>query len=74
MMKFNVLFLSRSKGLMNPGLRSPEEPCRHKILDLIGDVSLFARNGSQGLPVANIIAYKVCLCHVRSGCTVFDLH
>ncbi|XP_023731374.1 probable UDP-3-O-acyl-N-acetylglucosamine deacetylase 1, mitochondrial isoform X1 [Lactuca sativa] len=54
----NAVVFSRSKGLMNPGLRSPEEPCRHKILDLIGDVSLFARNGSQGLPVANIIAYK----------------
>ncbi|KAL4569463.1 hypothetical protein LXL04_025101 [Taraxacum kok-saghyz] len=54
----NAVVFSISKGLMNPPLRSPEEPCRHKILDLIGDISLFARNGSQGLPVANIIAYK----------------
>ncbi|KAL4590567.1 hypothetical protein LXL04_003500 [Taraxacum kok-saghyz] len=54
----NAVVFSISKGLMNPPLRLPEEPCRHKILDLIGDISLFARNGSQGLPVANIIAYK----------------
>ncbi|KAI3729276.1 hypothetical protein L6452_17929 [Arctium lappa] len=54
----NAVVFSTSKGLLNPPLRSPEEPCRHKILDLIGDVSLFARNGSQGIPVANIIAYK----------------
>ncbi|KAK9064597.1 hypothetical protein SSX86_015979 [Deinandra increscens subsp. villosa] len=54
----NAVVFSTSKGLLNPPLRSPEEPCRHKILDFIGDASLFARNGSQGLPVANIIAYK----------------
>ncbi|KAI3502530.1 hypothetical protein L1887_30651 [Cichorium endivia] len=54
----NAVVFSTSKGLMNPPLRSPEEPCRHKILDFIGDVSLFARNGSQGVPVANIISYK----------------
>nr|XP_043607119.1 probable UDP-3-O-acyl-N-acetylglucosamine deacetylase 1, mitochondrial isoform X2 [Erigeron canadensis] len=54
----NALVFSTSKGLLNPPLRSPEEPCSHKILDFIGDVSLFARSGSQGLPVANIIAYK----------------
>ncbi|KAK1423138.1 hypothetical protein QVD17_18433 [Tagetes erecta] len=54
----NAVVFSTGKGLLNPPLRSPEEPCRHKILDFIGDVSLFARNGSQGLPVANIIAYK----------------
>ncbi|KAI3825151.1 hypothetical protein L1987_06627 [Smallanthus sonchifolius] len=54
----NAVVFSTSKGLLNPPLRSPEEPCRHKILDFIGDVSLFARNGSQGLPFANIIAYK----------------
>ncbi|KVH96207.1 probable UDP-3-O-acyl-N-acetylglucosamine deacetylase 2, mitochondrial [Cynara cardunculus var. scolymus] len=54
----NAVVFSTSKGLLNPPLRSPEEPCRHKILDLIGDVSLFARDGSQGIPVANIVAYK----------------
>ncbi|XP_076941493.1 putative UDP-3-O-acyl-N-acetylglucosamine deacetylase 1, mitochondrial [Bidens hawaiensis] len=54
----NAVVFSTNSGLLNPPLRSPEEPCRHKILDFIGDVSLFARSGSQGLPVANIIAYK----------------
>jgi UDP-3-O-[3-hydroxymyristoyl] N-acetylglucosamine deacetylase len=30
------------QGVMNPeGLRFPDEFCRHKILDLIGDISLF---------------------------------
>jgi UDP-3-O-[3-hydroxymyristoyl] N-acetylglucosamine deacetylase len=31
-------------GVMNPdGLRFPDEPCRHKILDLIGDLALVGR-------------------------------
>jgi len=37
----NVVVLDREK-VMNPeGLRFPDEFCRHKILDLIGDISLF---------------------------------
>jgi len=31
-------------GLLNPeGLRFPDEPCRHKALDLIGDLALLGR-------------------------------
>jgi hypothetical protein len=52
-------FCSASKGWLNPPLRFSDEPCRHKILDLIGDLSLFAQFGNQGLPVAHIVAYKV---------------
>jgi UDP-3-O-[3-hydroxymyristoyl] N-acetylglucosamine deacetylase len=47
-------------GWLNPPLRFEDEPCRHKILDLIGDFSLLARNGSQGFPIAHVVAYKVC--------------
>lgn len=56
-----ILFFlcSARKGWMNPPLRFHDEPCRHKVLDLIGDLSLFARSGSQGLPVAHIMTYKV---------------
>jgi UDP-3-O-[3-hydroxymyristoyl] N-acetylglucosamine deacetylase len=37
----NVVVLDRER-VMNPeGLRFPDEFCRHKILDLIGDISLF---------------------------------
>jgi UDP-3-O-[3-hydroxymyristoyl] N-acetylglucosamine deacetylase len=37
----NVVVLDR-QAVMNPeGLRFPDEFCRHKILDLIGDISLF---------------------------------
>ncbi|KAL6192589.1 PREDICTED: probable UDP-3-O-[3-hydroxymyristoyl] N-acetylglucosamine deacetylase 2 [Fragaria vesca subsp. vesca] len=54
----NAIVCSASKGWLNPPLRFQDEPCRHKVLDLIGDVSLFARYGSQGLPVAHIVAYK----------------
>lgn len=50
---------STSKGWLNPPLRYNDEPCRHKVLDLIGDVSLLAREGNQGLLVAHIVAYKV---------------
>ena len=50
---------SMSGGWLNPPLRFDDEPCRHKILDLIGDFSLLARNGSQGFPIAHVVAYKV---------------
>lgn len=57
----NVVFLySANEGWINPPLRFHDEPCRHKVLDLIGDLSLFAQWGSQGLPVAHIVAYKAC--------------
>ena len=56
-----TVFCSASKGWLNPPLRFPDEPCRHKVLDLIGDLSLFAQFGSQGLPVAHIVAYKACV-------------
>ncbi|KAF7041664.1 hypothetical protein CFC21_051429 [Triticum aestivum] len=54
----NAMVCSMSGGWLNPPLRFDDEPCRHKILDLIGDFSLLARNGSQGFPIAHIVAYK----------------
>ncbi|KAG6511693.1 hypothetical protein ZIOFF_029770 [Zingiber officinale] len=51
-------YFSATAGWLNPPLRFSNEPCRHKVLDLVGDVSLFAQNGNQGLPIAHIIAYK----------------
>jgi UDP-3-O-[3-hydroxymyristoyl] N-acetylglucosamine deacetylase len=38
---------------LNPPLRFPNEPSRHKLLDLIGDLSLLGR-----FPQAHFIAYK----------------
>lgn len=38
---------------INPPLRFENEPCRHKLLDLIGDISLLGF-----LPRAHILAYK----------------
>ncbi|KAK7407685.1 hypothetical protein VNO78_09698 [Psophocarpus tetragonolobus] len=54
----NAIVCSVNKGWLNPPLHFSDEPCRHKILDLIGDLSLFAQFGNQGLPVAHIVAYK----------------
>ncbi|KAI5678206.1 hypothetical protein M9H77_09156 [Catharanthus roseus] len=54
----NAIVCSATTGWLNPPLRFSDEPCRHKALDLIGDISLFAEAGSQGLPVAHIISYK----------------
>ena len=51
---------------MNPPLRYDNEPCRHKVLDLIGDFSLLAQEGNQGLLVAHIVAYKVVACFINS--------
>jgi UDP-3-O-[3-hydroxymyristoyl] N-acetylglucosamine deacetylase len=42
-----------AKGWLNPPLRYPNEPVRHKLLDLIGDLSLLGT-----LPKAHIWAYK----------------
>ncbi|WP_081972556.1 UDP-3-O-acyl-N-acetylglucosamine deacetylase [Leptolyngbya sp. KIOST-1] len=41
------------QGWLNPPLRFDNEPARHKMLDLIGDLSLLG-----GLPMAHIVAYK----------------
>jgi UDP-3-O-[3-hydroxymyristoyl] N-acetylglucosamine deacetylase len=39
----NAVVLTKT-GVMNPeGLRFPDEFCRHKILDLIGDLVMFGR-------------------------------
>ena len=48
----NALVCS-SEGWLNPPLRFSNEPVRHKLLDLIGDLSLL---GSS--PCAHILAYK----------------
>ncbi|MGJ3252553.1 MAG: UDP-3-O-acyl-N-acetylglucosamine deacetylase [Elainellaceae cyanobacterium] len=40
-------------GWLNPPLRFSNEPVRHKLLDLVGDLSLLG-----ALPVAHILAYK----------------
>jgi UDP-3-O-[3-hydroxymyristoyl] N-acetylglucosamine deacetylase len=48
----NALVCSH-QGWVNPPLRFTNEPARHKLLDLVGDLSLLGQ-----LPVAHIIAYK----------------
>lgn len=48
----NALVCDRT-GWVNPPLRFENEPARHKLLDLIGDLSLLG-----SLPVAHVIAYK----------------
>lgn len=63
-------FCSATKGWLNPPLRFPDEPCRHKVLDLIGDLSLFARSGSQGFPMARVISFKVSALSLSLGVSV----
>ncbi len=41
------------EGWINPPLRFPNEPARHKLLDLVGDMSLLGT-----LPIAHFLAYK----------------
>lgn len=40
-------------GWLNPPLRFSNEPVRHKLLDLVGDLSLLGQ-----FPVAHFLAYK----------------
>jgi UDP-3-O-[3-hydroxymyristoyl] N-acetylglucosamine deacetylase len=47
----NALVCS-ADGWVNPPLRFPNEPARHKLLDLIGDLSL------SDIPIAHFMAYK----------------
>ncbi|KAL0446724.1 UNVERIFIED_CONTAM: putative UDP-3-O-acyl-N-acetylglucosamine deacetylase 1, mitochondrial [Sesamum latifolium] len=53
-----AIICSMSRGWLNPPLRYDDEACRHKVLDLVGDISLLAQDGNQGLLVAHIVAYK----------------
>ena len=48
----NALVCSH-QGWVNPPLRFTNEPARHKLLDLVGDLSLLGK-----LPTAHLIAYK----------------
>ena len=48
----NALVCSNS-GWLNPPLRFTNEPARHKLLDLVGDMSLLGQ-----IPTAHYIAYK----------------
>ena len=48
----NALVCSHS-GWLNPPLRFTNEPARHKLLDLVGDMSLLGQ-----FPTAHYIAYK----------------
>lgn len=49
----NAIVCDAQKGWLNPPLRFPNEPARHKLLDLIGDLSLLG-----SLPCGHILAYK----------------
>ncbi|MBF2077554.1 MAG: UDP-3-O-acyl-N-acetylglucosamine deacetylase [Synechococcales cyanobacterium T60_A2020_003] len=48
----NALVCDESQWL-NPPLRFPNEPVRHKLLDLVGDISLLGY-----FPLAHLLAYK----------------
>ena len=48
----NALVCSNT-GWINPPLRFTNEPARHKLLDLVGDISLLGQ-----FPTAHLIAYK----------------
>ena len=55
-------------GWLNPPLRFPNEPVRHKILDLIGDLSLLGT-----LPCAHFLAYKASHnLHIRLAQKIYD--
>lgn len=64
----NALVCSMEKGWLNPPLRFTDEPCRHKLLDLIGDLALCTPPGHAGLPVAHVVAFKAShALHVKFG-------
>ncbi len=57
------------RGWLNPPLRFDDEPCRHKLLDSIGDLSLLGV-----IPQAHIVAFKAGhALHVRFARAVAQL-
>jgi UDP-3-O-[3-hydroxymyristoyl] N-acetylglucosamine deacetylase len=57
------------QGWLNPPLRFANEPVRHKILDLVGDISLVGK-----LPCAHFLAYKASHnLHVQLARKIWDL-
>jgi UDP-3-O-[3-hydroxymyristoyl] N-acetylglucosamine deacetylase len=57
------------EGWINPPLRFANEPVRHKILDLVGDLSLLGY-----LPVAHFLAYKASHnLHIQLAQRILDL-
>ncbi|MEN9207297.1 MAG: UDP-3-O-acyl-N-acetylglucosamine deacetylase [Gloeomargarita sp. GMQP_bins_44] len=49
----NALVCDRERGWLNPPLRFPDEPARHKLLDFLGDLALLGT-----LPCGHYLAYK----------------
>lgn len=69
----NALVCSTEEGWLNPPLRFDDEPCRHKLLDLIGDLALCAAPGHPGLPIAHIVAFKAShALHVKFGAALLQ--
>ena len=52
------MLVANGEEYWNAPLRVSNEPARHKILDLIGDLSLLAEPGMSGVPVGHVVAYK----------------
>lgn len=58
-----------TEGWLNPPLRFPNEPVRHKILDLVGDLSLLGN-----FPRAHFLAYKASHnLHIQLAQKILDL-
>ncbi|MBW4615348.1 MAG: UDP-3-O-acyl-N-acetylglucosamine deacetylase [Desmonostoc vinosum HA7617-LM4] len=58
-----------SEGWLNPPLRFANEPVRHKILDLVGDLSLLGK-----FPSAHFLAYKASHnLHIQLAKKILDL-
>eukprot|EP00850_Spirogloea_muscicola_P002553 SM000010S04191 [mRNA] locus=s10:182618:183908:- [translate_table: standard] len=69
----NALVCSKERGWLNPPLRYAEEPVRHKLLDLVGDLALCGEHGYPGLPVAHVVAFKAGhSLHVKFGRALLD--
>eukprot|EP00897_Mesotaenium_endlicherianum_P003841 jgi/Mesen1/3485/ME000195S02629 len=69
----NAHMCSMKTGWVNPPLRYEDESCRHKMLDLIGDLALCARPGQSGVPLGHIIAYKASHgLHVKFGLALLE--
>jgi len=54
----NCALVANGAEYWNAPLRLNNEPARHKLVDLIGDLSLLAEPGMSGVPMGHIVAYK----------------
>lgn len=55
---YDCALVASERYYINGPERMRDEPAHHKLLDLVGDLSLLAEGGNGGLPLGHVVSYK----------------